>query len=99
MSEDAFSFAPPPFKPGEALLQLRRSLRDLGLSERGDGFELRGRRVIEFAQQPESIDVKLARRPALSPEWEPRVLRSAADQRKLVDEIRKRLERWTREDT
>jgi hypothetical protein len=40
---------PPPFKPDDALQQLKRSLRDLKLAERGNGFELRGKRVLELA--------------------------------------------------
>ena len=45
MSNDdsAGFFAPPAFKPAEALVQLRRSLRDLrGLSERGLRPYMRG---------------------------------------------------------
>ena len=42
-------FAMPAFKPDEALLQLKRSLRDLsGLAASRDGFSLRGRSVIEI---------------------------------------------------
>ena len=39
---DDIGFAPPPFKPDEALLRLQRELRDLGLSEREGVFERRG---------------------------------------------------------
>ncbi|HEY6136102.1 MAG TPA: hypothetical protein VIW70_19165, partial [Rubrivivax sp.] len=45
---DEGGFAPPPFAAGAALTQLRRSLRDLQLSERGNGYELRGKRVVEL---------------------------------------------------
>ena len=38
MSEE-FGFAPPPFKPDEALQKLRRELRELGLTER-EGLSL-----------------------------------------------------------
>jgi len=97
MSDD-WGFAPPPFDPEAALLQLKRSLRELGLAERGNGCELRGKRVIEWSVGAATIEARLARRPALAPEWDAQPLKSATDQRKLVDELKKRLERWQRED-
>jgi hypothetical protein len=61
---------------------------------------LRGRRVIEMELAPEgaAISVRVARRLALTPEWDNRTVRSAGDARKLVEEVRKRLERWQNED-
>jgi hypothetical protein len=97
MSDD-WGFTPPPFKPEDALVQLRRSLRDLQFTERGSGFELRGKRVLEWQIAGETIALRIARRPALTPEWDAATLKSGADQRKWLDEIRKRLERWRRED-
>ena len=70
MSDEAdFGFAAPPFNAGQALLQLKRSLRDLKLAERGNGFELRGKRVAEFEVEPGAalIRGRLARRPAATP--------------------------------
>jgi hypothetical protein len=91
-------FAPPAFDPGAALLQLKRSLRDLRpLAERGDGFELHGKRVIELRADAGVITARLARRPAVSPDWDALVLKNSADVRKLVDETKKRLARWTEE--
>jgi hypothetical protein len=87
-------FPAPAFKPDEALVGLKRALRDLKLSERGNGFELRGKRVVELAIEGEAIAAKLARRLMLTPEWDRVAVKSAADQRKLVDEIKKRLSRW-----
>jgi len=55
MADDDFGFAPPPFQPEAALVGLRRSLRDLGLAERGAGFELRGKRVLELAADSATI--------------------------------------------
>ena len=98
MSDEGFSFAPPPFKPDEALVQLKRSLRDLKLAERGTGFELKGKRVVDVAVDGDVLRVKLARRLINTPEWDSSVLRSSSDQRKRVDELKKRLERWQRED-
>lgn len=95
---DEFGFAPPPFKPDDALLQLKRSLRDLKLAERGNGFELRGKRVVELAVDGAQISARLARRLMLTPQWDAQAVKSAADQRKLVDEVKKRLARWEHED-
>jgi hypothetical protein len=93
-SDDGFDFAPPPFKPEDALVSVKRQLRDLKLAERGNAFEQRGKRVVELAIDGAAIQARLARRLALTPEWDRIVLKSAADQRKLVDEVKKRLARW-----
>lgn len=98
MTDDDF-FAPPAFKPQEALVGLRRQLRDLRpLVERAGAepvrFELAGSSVMELSLAADAIEVKLAKRPARTPEWEARSLRSSADVRALVDEVRKRLGRW-----
>lgn len=98
MSDDDFGFAPPPFDAAAALEQLRRALRDCKLAERGSGFDLRGKRVVEVALAAGAIDVRLARRLALTPEFDRQRIASAADQRKFVDEVRKRLVRWERGD-
>jgi hypothetical protein len=97
MSDD-FGFAPPPFNPDEALVTLRRALRDLGLAERGPGFELRGKRVLELAPQDATIRARVARRLMLTPEWDLLTLKGAADTRRLIDDVKKRLARWERED-
>lgn len=97
MSEES-SFAPPPFKPGDALVQLKRSLRDLRpLAERGNGFELQGKRVIELAHDDATLTVRFAKRQSATPEWDTLVLRNAGELRKAVDEAKKRLARWTEE--
>jgi hypothetical protein len=98
MADDDFGFALPAFDADNALLQLKRSLRDLKLSERGGGFELRGKAVVQLTVADGAIAVRLARRLALTPEWDRVAVRSAGDQRKLVDEIKRRLERWQGED-
>ena len=95
---DDFGFAPPPFKPEDALVQLKRSLRGLQLAERGNSFELRGKRVLELQADASAINARIARKLALTPEWDRQVVGSAADQRKLIDEIKKRLARWEREE-
>lgn len=96
--ENLGGFAPPPFKPADALLQIKRSLRDLKLSERGNDFELRGKRVVELSADTSTITARLARKLALTPQWDTLTLKSTGDQRKLVDEVKKRLARWDQED-
>ena len=49
----------------------------------------------DFMQE---LQVRLARRLALTPEWDRLTLKSAADQRKLVDEVKKRLARWEQDE-
>jgi hypothetical protein len=93
-----FGFEPPPFNADNALVQLKRSLRDLKLAERGNAFELRGKRVVELHADAAAIAVRLARKLALTPEWDKSSVKSAAEQRKLVDEVKRRLERWEREE-
>ena len=93
-----FGFAAPPFSADGALVQLRRALRDLRLNERGPSFELRGKCIAELKVDGTTIAAKIARKPALTPEWDRQHIKSAADQRQFVDEVRKRLARWERED-
>ncbi len=98
MTDELGGFAPPPFKPEDALAQIKRSLRDLKLAERGNGFELRGKRVVELLLDSSSISAKLARKLALTPQWDTLVVANTTAQRKLVDEVKKRLARWDQED-
>jgi hypothetical protein len=98
MSDDDFGFTPPPFKPEDALLQLKRQLRDLKLAERGIGFELRGKRVAELQVEGAAIAARTARKLALTPEWDRQAIASAGEQRKWIDELKKRLARWDREE-
>ena len=96
--EQDFGFALPPFKPDEAMQQLKRALRDLKLNERGVGFELRGKRVLELLSEATHITARIARKLALTPEWDTQAIKATADQRKLLDEVKKRLARWDREE-
>jgi hypothetical protein len=93
-----FGFAPPPFNAENALVQLKRSLRDLKLAERGNAYELRGKRVVELQVDGAAIAVRLARKLALTAEWDKIVIKAAAEQRKFVDDVKRRLERWEREE-
>ncbi len=98
MSDDEFGYTPLPFKPDEALVTLRRALRDLGLTERGPGLELRGKPVLELTGEDSTIRARVARRLMLTPQWDTLTLKGAADTRRLLDDVRKRLARWERED-
>jgi hypothetical protein len=95
MSDDEFGgFAVPPFNAEHALAQMKRALRDAKLAERGPGFELRGKRVAELVVNGGAIEARLARRLALTPEWDRSALKTSAEQRKWLDELKKRLARW-----
>jgi hypothetical protein len=99
MVDDATGgFAPPPFNAAGVLQQLQRSLRDLRLAPRGAAFELRSKRVVELGVDGAVLQARLARRLALTPEFDRFTVTSAADQRKLLDEVKKRLARWEQED-
>ncbi len=89
----------PPFKAEEALVQLRRALRGLGgLTERGQQFEWKGRPVVTLVADGAQLQARLARRPAVSPEWESRTLRNGADVRKFGDDVKRRVARWRESD-
>lgn len=101
MSDDTetWGFAPPPFNAEAALVQLKRSLRDLGLAERAGGFELKCRQALAFELKDGAIALRLARRLTVrTPDWDAMAVRSGADQRKAVDEVKRRLARWQDED-
>jgi hypothetical protein len=92
---DDLGFAPPPFRPAEALVQLKRQARDLKpLAERGNRFEIKGRPVLELAADDTAIVARLARRPAAAPDWSTTRLASSVDVRRFVDDLRKRLKAW-----
>jgi hypothetical protein len=91
-------FAPPPFNADNALVTIKRSLRDMKLAERGNAYEMRGKRVVELAVEGAAINAKLARRLMLTPEWDRLAVKSATDQRKLLDEVKKRLSKWESEE-
>ncbi len=93
-ADDDFGLAPPPFNAEHALAQIKRALRDAKLAERGPGFELRGKRVAELVVNGAAIEARVARRLALTPEWDRRTLKNAAEQRHWLDELKKRLARW-----
>jgi hypothetical protein len=97
-NDDTWSIPAPAFKADEALVQVRRALRDLKLAERGNAYELKGKRVVELSVEGASIAVRLARRLMLTPEWDRLAIDSSAAQRKVIDEVKKRLARWETEE-
>jgi hypothetical protein len=91
-------FAAPVFNPDDARVALGRALRDLKLNERGPRFELRGKVVAELSMDNAALKLRLARRLALTPEWDTRLIASASQQREALAEVKKRLARWETED-
>jgi hypothetical protein len=99
MSDESIGgFAAPPFNADNALVTIKRALRDMKLAERGNAYEMRGKRVVELAADGGRITAKLARRLMLTPEWDRLTVASAVEQRKLLDEVKKRLTKWENEE-
>ncbi len=96
--DGGIGFAPPPFNAQAALQQLQRGLRDLKLAERHGGFDLRGKRVAELRVADSVLHARLARKLALTPEFDVSQIKTAAEQRKWLDDLKKRLARWDTED-
>ena len=98
MSDDS-GFAPLPFKPGEALHTLQRELRGLGLAERAGRFERRGTAIARAVIDGAVIRAARVRRPSRSsPEWLDKVLRSSADLRDFVADLKQQLAHWSDRD-
>jgi hypothetical protein len=96
---DHDGFAPPPFRPDDALVLLKRQLRELKpLTERGDRYEIKGRPVIQLEPADTTIAARLARRPATAPEWAAETLARSLDVRRFVDTVKKRLKQWETEE-
>lgn len=94
MSDDFF--APPAFKPDEALQRLKRELRELGLAERAGVFGRRSLAVARAAIAGETIAAARVKRPSRSsPEWQARTIKSSADLRDFVNDLKQRLAQWS----
>ncbi len=99
MSDDGWGFAPPPFKPDEALQRLRRDLREAGLIEREGRFERRGLLIASVSVDGATLKADTVKRPSrTSPEWQARILKSGADVRDYVAELKKKLAAWSDRD-
>lgn len=96
---DEWGFAPPPFKPDEALQRMKREWRELGLSEREGRYERRGVALVRATVDGAQIAAAIVRRPSRSsPEWQTRSLKSAADARDFTAELKKKLTEWSDRD-
>ena len=88
--DDSSGFSLPPFKPEAALLTLKRGLRDLGLVEREGRFERRGRVIARAALDGAVLHAACVKRPLrTNPEWTEKPLRSAADVRDFIADLKK----------
>ena len=94
MTEDT-GFAPPPFKPDEALQRLKRELRELGLSEREGVFERRGVAIARVRIDGANLSAAIVKRPSrASPQWLARTLANNAAVRDFGAELKKALQQW-----
>ena len=99
MSEDdGVGWAQPAFNAAQALQQLQRAMRDARLAARGPRWLLNGREVVELSEESGAVRARLARRPAMTPEWDSTRIDSSAAQRRWLDECKRRLARWQTED-
>jgi hypothetical protein len=90
-----FGMAPPPFNPDEALQRLRKDLRELGLVEREGRFERRSVAIARAAVDGVVIQAAIVKRPSRnSPEWQGKTLKTGADLRDFVAELKKKLAAW-----
>ncbi len=96
---DEFWVAEPEFKPDEALHRLQRELRALGLAERNGQFERRGVAMARAKVDGQVLAAARVRRPSRnSPEWLTCELRSAAQVRDFVADLKKQLGLWNHTD-
>jgi hypothetical protein len=94
MSDDS-GFAPPPFKPDEALQRLRRELRELGLAERDGVFERRGLAIARVRIDGAQLAAAIVQRPSrASPQWQARTLAGSAAVRDFSAAVKKALQQW-----
>ena len=95
MSEDdGAGWAQPAFNSALALQQLQRAMRDARLAARGPRWLLNGREVTELSDDHGAVLARLARRPALTPDWDSSRIDSSVAQRRWLEECRRRLARW-----
>lgn len=95
MDTDDLGFVLPPFQPAEALPGLKRELRALGLTEREGRFERRGSVIARAAVAGAVLQAARVKRPSrTSPEWLAKDLKTAADVRHFVTDLKKQLALW-----
>jgi hypothetical protein len=99
MDSNDFDLVLPPFKPDEALQKLRRDLRALDLVEREGRFERRGVPIARAAVDGSTLRAARVKRPSRnSPEWLDQVLRSSANVRDFVADLKRQLAQWSDRD-
>ena len=107
MSDDLGDFfALPPFKPDEALVQLRRQLKELKLQEQAGiaphRFALKGVVVAELQVSSDAarpgVAAAVVKRPLQRPEWVRQTLDSRDAVRKWLDALKRQLASWTDDD-
>lgn len=84
-------FAPPPFKPADALQRLHRDLKALGLTERAGVYERRGTPWVKATAADTVIEAALAKAPARSPQWQTRALKDSAQVRDFLAAVKQQL--------
>ena len=95
MPDESLGFAPPPFKPDEALQRLQRELRGLGLGEREGLFERRGLAIARVRLDAGQLTAARVRQPSRnSPQWQSRALDSHAAVRDFIAELKKAMQSW-----
>ena len=102
---DVDFFALPPFDAAAALADFMRQMRAIkGLRLRAEsgkpGADFNSKNVVAWSLTSEgkaALRIKLARRLAISPEWDDYAISSSADLRKCADELRRRASRWADE--
>jgi len=96
MSDDFF--APPPFRPEEALARARRDLRELGLTEREGVFERKGQAIARLRVEGDVLIAARVKRPARTPEWQETRVRNSAEWRDFATRTKQALTQWTSAD-
>ena len=88
-------FAPPPFKAAQALVEMRRTLLEWRLQERGGNFEHQGQALLSLSLDATggAICARHAQRSARGLRWTELNLRNSAEVRRLLDEVKRQLSR------
>lgn len=89
----------PAFQPDDGLASLKRSLRELGLAERAGVFERRGVAIAKAAVDGAAIAAAVVKKPSRSsPEWQAKTLKSGADVRDFIADLKRKLAGWSDRD-
>ena len=98
-NDDFGGFAPPAFKPDEALQRAKRDLREMGLSERAGQFERNGVAIAKLTVDGAALKASMVKRASRSsPEWTHKTLTTSAMLRDWSAELKKKLAGWSDRD-